>query len=117
MVGYVHDAGVIVLAIRLQHGHQHCVFALLLVTILVQLCEEVFILVLSGGGIGLVLHLEHDADHLSAVVVHLPEDEISLCAPAGVVVLLEVGVLESCCPEFVEFVLAEAFEGFADHLG
>ena len=71
---------------------------------------------LSGGLVGLVLHLEHNGDILRIVLI-VAEDEVALGATGGVVVLLEVSVREQGSHFPVERVAAVGLEGFADHLG
>ena len=71
---------------------------------------------LGGGGVGLVFHLEHDGDVLHAVDM-VAEDEVALCASAGVVVLLEIGVGVDAATDAVELRAAMDLEALADHLG
>ena len=71
---------------------------------------------LGGGGVGFVFHLEHDGDVLHAVDM-VAEDEVALCASAGVVVLLEIGVGVDAATDAVELRAAMDLEALADHLG
>ena len=116
-VGHVHDAAVVQLAVALQQGDQHGVLAALLPAVLVQLPEEVLVLVLGGGRIHLVLHLEHDGNELHALVRAVPVDEVALAAGARVVVLFKRGVLERQRADAVELRHAVLLQALADHLG
>ena len=112
----IHDALVVELALGLKQGDKHGVFAAFLAAIFVELGEEILVAMLGSGGVGLVFHLEHDGDVLHAVDM-VAEDEVALCASAGVVVLLEIGVGVDAATDAVELRAAMDLEALADHLG
>ena len=113
----VHDAGVVQFAVRFQQRDQHGVFAVLFPPVPVQLPEEVFVLVLAGGGVHLVFHFKHDGQDFRAVLRALPENEVPLAAGAGVVVLVEIGVGEGGHTDAVELRQTMLLQAFAHHLG
>ena len=69
----------------------------------VQLLAKVFVLVLGGGGVHLVFHLEHYGNELYSVVGGFAVYEVAFAAGPGVVVLFKISVLKSGGPQFVEF--------------
>ena len=91
---------------------------MLVLSVLVELLEEVRILVAVGLGrsLILVLHLEHDRDDLCARGVVLAEDIVALGASHDVVVLVELGVPEAHHAPLVELHLAVLLERLADEL-
>ena len=70
---------------------------------------------LGGGGVGLVLHLEHDGDEFNSVR-RLAEYKVALTARARVVVLFKVGVWEGHHSHRVELCQTVLLEALADHL-
>ena len=116
-VAHVHDARVVELAFRLEHGDEHRVLAVLVVAVLVELLEEVLVFVVTGGGLLLGLHLEHDGEHLGAALVDLAIDEVALRTAHHLVVLVEVGVAEGRGTPAVELVFAVLLKRLADELG
>ena len=70
---------------------------------------------LGGGGVGLVLHLEHDGDEFNSVR-RLAEYKVALTARARVVVLFKVGVREGHHSHRVELCQTVLLEALADHL-
>ena len=93
------------------------VLAVLLPPVLVELLEKVLVLVLGGGGVRLILHLEHDGHDLRAGIILVAEDEVALAARPRIVVLLEVGIGEGRGPQFIEFDLAMLLKRLPHHLG
>ena len=93
------------------------VFAVLLSPVLVELLEKVLVLVLGGGGVRLILHLEHDGHDLRAGIILVTEDEVALAARPGIVVLLEVGIGEGRGPQLVELDLTMLLKRLPHHLG
>jgi hypothetical protein len=112
---HVRDAGV-ELRVLFEHRDEHRVLAALVVAVLIELGEEVAVLLLRGGYVGLVLHLEHDRDVLHVVVAEVPEDVVTLRASGCVVVLPERCVGERERAHAVELDLAMLLEGLAEEL-
>ena len=91
---------------------------MLLISVLVEFLEEIFVLVFACSGVHLVLHLEHDGDELNTFWICFPEDKVALTSGfADLVVFLEICIRESRHTEAVELVLAVLLKALADHLG
>ena len=90
---------------------------MLLLPVLVELLEKVLVLVLGGGGVRLILHLEHDGHNLRSGIILVAEDEVALAARPGIVVLLEVGIGKSRGSQLVELDLAMLLKRLPHHLG
>ena len=71
---------------------------------------------LRRGLVHLVLHLEHDGDDLHTVLIGFPIDIVAFTSGPGVVVFLEIRILESRRAELVELDLAVLLERLTDHL-
>ena len=112
----VHDARVVELALGLQRGDEHGVLAALVAAVLVELLEVVLVPLAVGGVVILVLHVEHDGDHLHAGVVQLAEDVVALGTVHHVVVLVELRLGEGHHAHAVELHLAVLLEGLSDEL-
>ena len=99
---HVHDTAVIEFAIRLEHRHQHRIFAAFLTPVSIQFGEEIFVLMLGSRLVVLVLHLKHDRDILHAVFALVAEDEIAFCTLYHLVVFLEISVRHEGAEQLVK---------------
>ena len=115
-VRHIDDARVVQVTVSFEERYQDRIFTTLLVPVLIELLEEVFVLVLARGSIRLVLHLEHNGYILSAVFVVVTEDEVALAAGLGIIVLLEVGLRESHRTHLGELVHTVLLKRLTDHL-
>ena len=113
------DARVVEVVVGLERRNQHRILAALFGAIGVQLLEVVLVALAACGRrrLLLVLHLEHDGEQLVAVFVVIAEDEVSLGATHGLVVLFKEGPRVGLHADAVELVLAMMLKRLAHQLG
>ena len=105
-MSHIHNTCVVVVAISFEQTDQNSVFTTLLGTVFVELLQEVFVALFGGGGVGFVLHLEHNRHNFYALLIEIFEDEIAFTARTRVVVFLEISSWKRRCSNFVELRLA-----------
>ena len=108
------DTAIIEVILRLEHGYEHSILAVLFLAVLVEFGKEVLILMLGGRLVVLVLHLEHNGDILHSIVGTIAEDEIALGALDDIVVLMKLRIGEQRT-DTRELIIAMLLKRFAHH--
>ena len=111
----IDNARVVQLAVRFEQRYEHGKLTVLGPTVVVELLEEIFILVLGGRRVHLVFHLEHNGNVFEAIGI-VTEDEITLAPTRGIIVFLKICIRKERA-HAVELRAAMYFERLANHLG
>ena len=91
-VGHIHNTAVVQLVVRFQQRDEYGKFATFGPAIGIQFLEKIFVLMLRGGLIGFVLHLEHDGYVFSPIFAEITKDKVPFRASRCIIIFFEIGI-------------------------